>query len=632
MQSTSPVYPHSCTSPRTLSKSDFKLARTCDAKLFFRENRYPDNREGNPYLELLAEGGYMVEALAKARYADGVHLEYGGDVADDFARTVEYLRRDEVTLFEATLLVGRQQARVDILHKKGKAIRLLEVKAKAFDGAKHAQSLSEGKAGCLRGSKTPHEIRPEWQEKLEDVTFQMLLLEKILPGHTIKPYLVLVDTSKQAAIDNIPTLFELERRSGSDGANRLHSARYVGTRDQLAQIDLLTEIDVSAEAALLRHEVEEAAATFESRLDAPLSVHSKNLERGSKCLRCEFRRDDSEGGNGFVDCWGPLAAPRPHVLELYSIGTVKAPDDAPLVEWMIKEGKASLLDIPVEFLAKNDGTVGADAERQQRQIEYTRRGEIFVGPELAAKIDALRVGGRMYFIDFETSRFALPYHHGMRPYGLVAFQWSCHAVSSLGERPEHAEWLNDKDAWPNQSFAESLREAIGDSGRVLTWSGFEAATLNQIVNDLGAFGRSAQELVEWMTDVVEHRIVDLHEWACRDYYNPGMRGQSSIKVVLDALWKSDDLMRQQFETWTGFPADKSRDPYSSLPSVEINGTLQDVREGTGAMRAYQEMMFGADRHNPDVRVKWSTLLKQYCALDTLSMVLILEHWRRLVSS
>jgi hypothetical protein len=68
-------------SSRTLSKSDFKLARGCDAKLFFRENGYPDNRDMNPYLALLAEGGYMVEALAKAKYVDGVQLEYGRGVA-----------------------------------------------------------------------------------------------------------------------------------------------------------------------------------------------------------------------------------------------------------------------------------------------------------------------------------------------------------------------------------------------------------------------------------------------------------------------------------------------------------------------------------------------------------------------
>jgi hypothetical protein len=50
------------------------------------------------------------------------------------------------------------------------------------------------------------------------------------------------------------------------------------------------------------------------------------------------------------------------------------------------------------------------------------------------------------------------------------------------------------------------------------------------------------------------------------------------------------------------------------------------------MRAYQEMMYGADKHDPLVRAKWGELLRRYCALDTLSMVLIFEHWRRLTLS
>jgi hypothetical protein len=188
-------------SSRTLSKSDFKLARKCGAKLFFRENGYPDNRDSDPYLTMLAEGGYMVEALAKARYPEGVQLEYGRSVTEDYARTLEYLKRDTVTLFEATLLVGRRQARVDVLEKRGNVIRLLEIKAKSFDGSEHLALLADGKAGVMRTSRKPYDVRSEWREKLEDVTFQMLLLERVLPGVTIKPYLVLVDKDKTAGID-----------------------------------------------------------------------------------------------------------------------------------------------------------------------------------------------------------------------------------------------------------------------------------------------------------------------------------------------------------------------------------------------------------------------------------------------
>jgi hypothetical protein len=45
------------------------------------------------------------------------------------------------------------------------------------------------------------------------------------------------------------------------------------------------------------------------------------------------------------------------------------------------------------------------------------------------------------------------------------------------------------------------------------------------------------------------------------------------------------------------------------------------------MRAYQEMMYGAEKHDPAARTGWRNVLEQCCPLDKLSMVLILEHWR-----
>jgi Domain of unknown function(DUF2779) len=613
----------------TLSKSDYKLARTCAAKLFFRENGYPDGRDSDPYLRMLAEGGYMVEALAKARYPNGIQLAYGSDPAADFARTRDALQRDNVTLFEATLIAGRRQARVDILEKRGTVIRLLEVKSKSFDGAEHAQLLATGKAGAFRGVRKPHGILGKWAEKLEDITYQVLLLEQVMPGVTIEPFLVLVDKSKTAAVDNVPSYFELVRRTRSDGSTNVDTGKYIGTAEQLAQLDLVTEVSVAQEVAMLRGDVEAAAAEFEAALDAPLEVFTTGLDRGSKCAKCEFRATGN-GKNGFAECWGDLANASPHMLELYSVGTAKAPDQSPLVEWMIGQGTASLLDVPLDGLVSKDNNPAGTAARQRRQIEQTKLREIYLGPDLRPNIEQLQGRGPIHFIDFETSRLALPYHKGMRPYGLVAFQWSAHSCETLGRSPLHSQWLNTTDVWPNQSFAESLREAIGDEGPVLTWTHFEGTTLKQIVADLTSFEREAPDLVRWMTDVFERRIVDLHDWARRDYYHPGMRGRTSIKVVLEALWKSDPVMREQFEAWAGLPADPANDPYLALPPVSINGKLQDVHEGTGAMRAYQEMMYGADKNDPAVRAQWSALLTQYCRLDTLSMVLILEHWRRQV--
>ena len=57
---------------------------------------------------------------------------------------------------------------------------------------------------------------------------------------------------------------------------------------------------------------------------------------------------------------------------------------------------------------------------------------------------------------------------------------------------------------------------------------------------------------------------------------------------------------------------KSR--YASLPPLEINGTMVSVAEGTGAIRAYEAMVYGIERNEPATREKWKRLLLQYAAV------------------
>ena len=610
-------------SSRTLSKSDFALARSCEAKLFFRENHYADTRAFDSYLQLLADGGYMVEALACASRPDAILLD-GWDAAANALLTREYLARDEVTLFQATLMSGRRFARVDILEKRGNVIRLLDVKAKSFDGAAHAANLLAGGRGEFRARRSPFSLLTKWESKFEDLTYQTLLLERLLPGMTVLPFLVLVDKSKRSSLDNVPSFFELVRHERADGTARLHTVRFSGSRDALDKLDLLTEVDASIEVAELREMIDAEASRFEKLLDA--SFDPALARRGAKCGECEFRIDGPPGVSGFARCWGDMAAVTPHALELFSIGTVKDAEGMPLMESLARDGKASLFDIPEARLVKKDGSIGVQAERQLRQIRYTRAGGNWTSPLLASKLAALSYP--LHFIDFEATRLALPYHAGMRPYGQVAFQWSCHTVDSPGAAPRHAEWLNDKPEWPNISFVRTLRDVIGGTDTVLTWSPFEGSQLKEIGREHATFVACDPALTAWVDGLVNGRIFDLHKCAMNDFYHPGMRGETSIKVVLDALWKSDATMRSQFTAWTGLEASASEDPYRALSALEIGGVRQDVREGTGAIRAYEAMMYGVEKNDDAAKSKWRQLLRQYCKLDTLSMVLIFEYWRR----
>ncbi len=610
--------------PRTLSKSDFTLALTCEAKLFFRENGYPDTRDDDAYMRMLARGGYMVEALAKEQHPGGVQLEYHRDPQRAFEETRAQLAKEHVTLFQATLLWNRRLARVDILEKNGDTLRLIEVKSKSFDGAEHLASLAEGGRGFFRTTRKPFGLRSEWNRTFEDLAYQTLILERLFPDLTIEPHIVLVDKSKRSGVDDVISLFEIERRVARDGTSTVHTARFIGDRALLPKLDVLTQVQVAEEVALIREDVDLAASNFERLLDEPLSSFAR--PHASTCSKCEFKHAEPTPLHGFRDCWGELADAKPHVLELYSIGTVKSADKTPMVEWLVGAGKASLFDIPEEALVRADGIVGPVAERQRRQISCARTGEIWVGPELGQRVSSVTYP--LHFVDFEASRLALPYHAGMRPYGLVAFQWSCHTVAAPGAAPVHSEWLNAEQRWPNEEFARTLRAAIGDSGSVLTWSGFEGTTLEQVAEELPKFGVEDPELVAWLAGMKARRIVDLERLAQHDFHHPGTRGRTSIKPTLDAIWRGDETMRAEFEQWTGTRADPNADPYASLPGIEINGVPQDVHEGTGAIRAYEAMMYGVERNDPVAKAAWRELLLQYCKLDTLSMVLIFDYWRR----
>lgn len=60
---------------RTLSKSDFKLADDCWSKLYYKKLGYPSQNAENDYLAFLAEGGYLIGAVAKLFYPDGIDVD-----------------------------------------------------------------------------------------------------------------------------------------------------------------------------------------------------------------------------------------------------------------------------------------------------------------------------------------------------------------------------------------------------------------------------------------------------------------------------------------------------------------------------------------------------------------------------
>ncbi len=92
-----------------------------------------------------------------------------------------------------------------------------------------------------------------------------------------------------------------------------------------------------------------------------------------------------------------------------------------------------------------------------------------------------------------------------------------------------------------------------------------------------------------------------------------MKGRTSIKSVLPALWSVDSPVKRRMPYAT-FPADT--DPYAALKS---KGAIAD---GIMAMEGYLEQVASAGPAK-DASV---AALEHYCYVDTLAMCYILDYW------
>lgn len=585
-----------------ISKTDYKIARSCPTKLYYRMNKYPSAKDGDEYIQLLAEGGYMIGAIATLLFDDAVLVDEP-DHDQAVTLTKEYFKQENIILLESAFESNGKFARPDILIKQGNALTLIEVKAKSFDSSEE-NSFHGARGGMKSG----------WKPYLEDITFQALILRELFPHAPLTCELMMPDKTKTTSIDNLHSLFALNQISEDDSGYPRARFTFTGDVQELRRSHFLARVNVDREVEDLVPEVSAAADAFIKSLN-PLT--KLPVQISFACKDCEYRIDKNELKNGFRECWGNLADPEPHLLDLYFGGTVKE------VQALIEAGKTSLFDLPESALGKKDGSLGPRAQRQVVQMRNSKSQTEWIDPALGEIISSHAYP--LHFIDFETSGLAVPYHAGMRPFENVAFQWSCHTIKAPGVEPMHAEWINLEDAFPNFAFAESLMNHLGGNGTVFMWATHESTILKQIHAQMEGRYENAQ-LADWLDWITDGHLVDMNDLTLKYYFHPIMKGRTSIKNVLDAVWQANTDLRKRYPEYVKEEDGKLLSPHKSLPPLEINGQDAFVNEGTGAITAYQSMLYGSHKSDASMRENWKRLLLQYCKLDTLAMVMIYWHW------
>lgn len=601
--------------PLYLSKSDFKVAQTCPAKLYYKKKGYPSHLE-NEYMELLAEGGYMVGELAQLLFPEGIEVKTKSGTRYAVEETKELLKRDKVTLFEPAIEIGHKIIRIDILVKDGNHHDLIEVKSKSYN--------SHEKDGFY---KKTGDLATDWIEYLEDVTYQTMVLKEAVPGAEITPWLMMPDKAKCTKIEGLIGWFALRLKGVSSSGFKNVEVDFKGDHAALLNDDILTRVNCSKEVEWLMPGVTAAAQKYVESLEENLVKIETTLTK--HCKACEFRCDEDRSKSGFHECWGALAEPEPHIFDLYHAGTVGGIKE-PYINELIRQGKTCLYDFPLDRLT------GKRGERQLIQIQCSKENREWISPDLKQIVQSWKYP--LHFIDFETSRMAIPYHKGMRPYESIAFQWSCHTVENPGADPVHSEWINVVEHFPSFEFAETLMDQIGIKGTAFMWATHENTTLKEIFEQTEKFNHPNPDLRNWIALMAKlredqrYRMVDMCALTREYYYHPGMKGSNSLKAVLPAVWNNNPYLHKVswFKKYVGYENGRILDPYKTLEPIEIAEQAEVVQVGTGAMKAYQEMLYGVSAADPEIRKKWKELLLQYCELDTMAMVIVWRHWRHLL--
>ena len=295
--------------PVYLTKSDFKKARECAAKLYYKKNKYPSRMDDDPYLAFLADGGFMVETMARALFPEGQTIGNWANPKKAHKATIKAVEGGDGVWFEPTVLDLPYLIRIDMLRREGNVLELIEIKSTSLEPVDDLTSPFRGKRGG---------ITSKWQPYLEDVTFQTLVLESAFPSFKVKPFLCVVDKSKSATA--AATYDKFRMIPPPKGQPRWRAEfEYLGDPTDLQADHLLTFEDVSQEVAELRDEVDEARQDFAKSIRRG-KVRRISVPVGYACKKCEYRlKDENAKKSGFNECWGSLAKQQPNILDLYRV-------------------------------------------------------------------------------------------------------------------------------------------------------------------------------------------------------------------------------------------------------------------------------------------------------------------------
>ena len=334
--------------------------------------------------------------------------------------------------------------------------------------------------------------------------------------------------------------------------------------DELDIYELFKIVDVTSEVDTIQSNIPTILKEFETYLSD--KENEPNIDIGSHCKKpyeCDAKNY----------CWKVQRdIPDYSVFNIFNLGSKKQIE-------LYNQGIINIDDIPQNF----DMTVN-----QAQAVENYKSKVSYIDKE-SIKTFLENLTYPIYHLDFETYQQSIPQYKGLKPFEQIPFQYSLHIEHEDGTLT-HKEYLSQDGVDSRYELAQKLCDDIPNDVTVLAYNmSFEKGVIKRLAN---TFADLEQHLLAINENIQDLMTPFQKKW----YVTPSMNGSYSIKYVLPAL----------------------------VPEFEkAYKDLVGVQNGSQAMNAFASM----SKLEEGEKMKLSSSLLEYCKLDTLAMVKVLEKLR-----
>lgn len=367
--------------------------------------------------------------------------------------------------------------------------------------------------------------------------------------------------------------------------------------------EYVKEVDLDLQKLFARtnisNEVEEAIdSVHETRYEA---LHTMELESHEEAQPCRKPKE--------CPC-ASLCHPDLPEHHIYSIGGLVGSSKRK-VEHLEDNFSKDIHDVPSNVSLPNDLQL---TPLQRIHVDTVQSDKIYIdNGGIDGFLSELKYP--YYFLDYESLSPAVPIHKGYSPFDQMPFQYSLHIQKEAGADLIHKEFLETGIADPSLSMLEQLSQDIeNDGGSIIIWSKFERTQHKNMAERYPQYREFLEGL--GVSKEMNGRLWDLAEpFSKKMYYDPKFKGRWSIKKVLPVL----------------------------VPELSYEGL--DIADGATAMILWSQMVYGGgitvefngekgeevlDIPQNQEGIDVSEALLEYCKLDTLAMVKLLEALKKLI--